>query len=285
MANMLSNVMWRTQVALHVQGNNALLPSLLVAASSSMVVYKHFTDEQGGDPTKHFLALNVIQMLPLVFLQTKILSCPDPVGMLSQFGTKVLLMHTCFLVLRVCAWPLLEINNGFFNLIALVLACVALHWGFRFRLTSMSSHLDVCCLLLLAAAGALCTELLDFRRQASLLECTIFTASSYIEILAFVPGVWMVHKSIKKNDDECISEPDKVQNQAAFFFAFLVPFYIMEDVMSALRVGGQEPLAAIGHIVHFLVLLDFSCFLLSHIYNPDKVQGSFLRWLPDQLWV
>jgi len=224
-------------------------------------------------------------MLPLVFLQMKILSCPDPIGMLSRFGTKVLLMHACFLALRICAWPVLEINNGFFNVLALVLACVALQWGFRFRCASLSSHLDIGCLLLLAVAGALCTELLDFRRPASLLECTIFTASSYIEILAFVPGVWMVHKSVKKNDDECVSEPNNAQTEAAFFFAFLVPFYILEDVMSAFRIGGQEPLAAIGHIVHFLVLLDFACFLLSHIYNPDKVQGSFLRWLPDQLWV
>jgi len=282
---MLSNAMWRAQVALHGQGNNAMLPALLVGASSIMVVYKHFTDEQHGDPIKHFLSLIVIQMLPLVFLQMKILSCPDPIGMLSRFGTKVLLMHACFLALRICAWPLMEINNGFFNIFALVLACVGLHWGFQFRCTSILSHLDIGCLLLLAFAGALGTELLDFHRPASLFECTIFTASSYIEILAFVPGVWMVHKSLKKNDDELIAEPKNAQAQAFFFFAFLVPFYIMEDVMSALRVGGQEPLAAIGHIVHFLVLLDFSCFLLSHIYNPDKVQGSFLRWLPDQLWV
>merc|ERR1719162_785258 len=30
--------------------------------------------------------------------------------MLSGFGTKVLLMHMCFLALRVFAWPLLEIG-------------------------------------------------------------------------------------------------------------------------------------------------------------------------------
>ena len=32
-----------------------------------------------------------------------------------------------------------------------------------------------------------------------------------------------------------------------------------------------------GHIVHFLLLLDFACFLLAHIYNPDKLSGSLLR--------
>jgi len=250
-----------------------------------LVVYKHFTEEEGGDPTKQFLALIVIQMLPLVFLQKQILSCPDPMGMLSRFGTKVLLMHACFLTLRVCVWPLLEVGLGFCNLLGLVGVCVALVLGFRFRLANISAHMDVGGLFILAMVGALFTELLDFHRQASLLECTLFTASSYMEILAFVPAVWMVHQSVKKNDEERVAESDAVQRQAAFFFAFLVPFYIMEDVVSAFRIGGQEPMAAVGHVVHFVLLLDFACFLLSHIYNPDKVQGSFLRWLPDQLWV
>jgi len=278
-----SNAMWKAQVALHGKGNNLTVPGLLVGAASTLVVYKHFTDEQHGDPIKHFLALIVIQMLPLVFLQTKILSCPDPVGMLSRFGIKVLLMHACFLVLRVCAWPMLEIGLGFCNLIALVVACTALHFGFHFRLASVSAHADVGCLLLVAMVGAVFTELLDFQRQESLLECTIFTASSYMEILSFVPAVWMVHKSVKKNDDDHSPEMDSVQTQAMWFFVFLVPFYVMEDVISAVRVGAEEPLAAVGHMVHFLVLLDFACFLLSHIYNPDKVQGSFLRYfLPGQ---
>jgi len=283
---MLADTRWRAQMALHGQSNNATLPAVLVAAASVMVVYKHFTDEQAGDPIKHFLALIVIQMLPLVFLEMKILSCPDPVAMLSRFGTKVLLMHACFLALRVVAWPLLEVGLGLCNLAGLLGACAALYFGFGFRLSRMSAHWDVGGLLVLAVAGGLVTELLDFNRQASLLECTIFTASSYMEILAFVPAVWMVHQTVKKNDDSYISETSTVQTQATFFFSFLVPFYVMEDVISAFRVVGEgESLAAFGHIVHFLLLLDFACFLLSHIYNPDKVQGSFLRWLPDQLWV
>lgn len=282
---MLSNTLWRAQVVLHGQSNNAALPAVLVAAASLLVVYKHFTDEQGGDPIKHFLGMIVIQMVPLVFLEMKILSCPDPVGMLSRFGTKVLLMHACFLGLRVAAWPLLEVGLGFCNVLGLAFVCVALHWGFQFRCSSICAHMDICLLLLLAVSGAFFTELLDFKRAASLLECTIFTASSYVEILAFMPAVWIVYKGVKKNDDEKPSDPNSVQLQAIFFFAFLVPFYVMEDVISAFRVGGEEPFAALGHVGHFILLLDFACFLLSHIYNPDKVQGSFLRWLPDQLWV
>jgi len=283
---MLADAMWQAKTALHGKNNSVALPTLLVVAASSLVVYKHFTDNEGLDPTKHFLALIVIQMLPLVFLQVKILSCPDPVSMLSQFGTKILLMHASFLALRVCAWPLLEMGLGFCNLFGLVGALAALHFGFNFRLTSMSRHWDVCGLWLLAVAGALCTEVLDFRRTASLLECTIFTASNYIELLAFVPAVWMVQKTVKKNDDTYVPGSDSVvQYQAAFFFAFLLSYYVMEDIISAFRVGGAAPLAATGHIVHFLLLLDFACFLLAKIYNPDQVYGSFLRRIPDQFWV
>lgn len=282
---MLADIMWRAQVLLHGKNNNVILPALLVGAASVMVIYRHFTDELGGDPTKHFLALIVVQMLPLVFLEMKILSCPDPVAMLSRFGTKVLLMHASFLVLRVLAWPLLEVGLGWCNLIGLVAVCVSLTRGFRFNLASISSHLDVFGLVLMAVCGGLFTELLDFNRTSSLLECTIFTSSSYVEILAFVPAVWMVHQTVKKGEDDIISGSNYVKTQATFFFAFLVPFYVMEDLISAYRVGTGEALAACGHIVHFLLVLDFACFLMSHIYNPEKVAGSFLRWLPGGIWV
>ena len=36
-------------------------------------------------------------------------------------------------------------------------------------------------------------------------------------------------------------------------------------------------MGAAGHLVHFCLLLDFACFLLAHIYNPEKLSGSLLR--------
>lgn len=286
---MLAQVLWKTQVALHGQSNNVYLPAFLVSAASVLVIYKHFMEdpnEPSGDPIKHFLALIVVQMLPLLFLEMKILSCPDPVAMLSRFGTKVLLMHSCFLGLRVAAWPLLEVGLGFCNLIGLGAACVALYWGFGFCFSDIPSHIDIFGLLLLAVSGALCTEMLNFHRIGTLLENTIFTASSYMEILSFMPAVWMVHQTSKKSDEKQVAEPTSAQTQATFFFAFLVPFYVMEDLISAYRVFSTgEPLASVGHVVHFLLVLDFSCFLLSHIFNPEKVHGGFLRWLQDQLFV
>jgi hypothetical protein len=37
----------------------------------------------------------VVQMLPLVFLEKQILSCPDPISMLSRFGSKGLAGSLC----------------------------------------------------------------------------------------------------------------------------------------------------------------------------------------------
>lgn len=283
---MLSQAMWTTQQVLHGK-NNAALPACLVAGASMLLIGCHAFDEEGGDPTKTFLALVIVQMLPLVFLEMKILSCPDPVSMLSRFGTKVLLMHGAFLVLRVCTWPLLEVGMGVCNVLGLLCAGAALHWGFRFQWgagQAWMKHVDVCGLVALAAVAATVTELLDFNSPYAMLERTIFTASSYIEILAFMPAVWMVHQEAKKDDVLDGAAPD-LEKQAGFFFSFLVAFYILEDVVSAFRIHDIVPLAAGGHVVHFLLLLDFACFMLAHIYNPEKLQGRLLRWLPDQLWV
>eukprot|EP00931_Biecheleriopsis_adriatica_P062748 TRINITY_DN3788_c0_g2_i1.p1 TRINITY_DN3788_c0_g2~~TRINITY_DN3788_c0_g2_i1.p1 ORF type:complete len:284 (-),score=74.50 TRINITY_DN3788_c0_g2_i1:172-1023(-) len=283
---MLSQALWQTQQVLHGK-NSAALPSLLIAAASGLLIWCHATDEDGSDPTKTFLALIVVQMMPLVFLELKILSCPDPISMLSRFGTKVLLMHAAFLVLRVCTWPLLEVGVGICNVIGMLCACLAVTFGFGFQwwtVRAWQNNLDICGLLALATVGAIVTELLDFNSRVSMLERTIFTASSYMEILAFMPAVWMVHQESKKNDsiDGPVMDLEKL---AAFFFSFLVGFYILEDVVSAFRHAEDDLLVAGGHVVHFLLVLDFACFLMAHIYNPEKLQGRFMRWLPDQLWV
>ncbi|CAE8721131.1 unnamed protein product [Polarella glacialis] len=286
---MLADIMWQAQQALHGKNSNVVLPALLVSAAAALVLYSHAT-EVGGSPTKTFLALIMLQGLPLVFLEMKILSCADPVGMLSRFGAKVLLMHACFLALRVCTWPVLEVGMGVCNLLGLLAACAALYFGFGFSLTSACAWRENCVwgLVLLALSAACCTEFFDSYRHFSFVESVIFTASSYIEILAFVPAVLMVYQCSKKSDDvavEGLRKGGNEQRHASAFFAFLLPLYVMEDVVYAFHVRGEEPLAAAGLIVHFIVLLDFACFLLAHIYNPDKVHGSFLRWLPDQLWV
>ena len=76
----------------------------------------------------------------------------------------------------------------------------------------IQEHMDVLCLVVLAGIGALLTEVFEYDtplnlimlkrlclfclllclplRPYLLLEHTIFTASSYIEVVGFVPAVW-----------------------------------------------------------------------------------------------
>ena len=72
-------------------------------------------------------------MLPLLFLELRLTSCPDPEAMLARFGTKVLLLHGCFMILRVCAWPIMEVGIGWSNLAGVLAVLLVLHVGFRFK--------------------------------------------------------------------------------------------------------------------------------------------------------
>jgi len=265
--------------------SRAALPACMLAAACALVIYRHATEtEAGHDPLKTFLALIVVQMLPLVFLEMKMLDCPDPAGMLSRFGAKVLLMHACFLALRVCAHPYTEVGTGLCNLVSLLGACAALHVGFGFRwsVAGLLRHCDVCLLAAAATATACVTCLVgNDINDLPYLELVIATASDYIELLAFVPAVWMVQrpdKDVAPAWSEPVPDP---QRQAACFFAFLVALYLAEDGVSALRLWGDLPLAAAAHTAHFLLVLDVACFLLAHFCNPEKLKGGFLWFISD----
>lgn len=206
-------------------------------------------------------------MLPLVFLEFKVVSCPDPVGMLSQFGTKVLLLHGCFMLLRILAWPLMEVGIGWSNLAGFLAIGFVLSAGFRFRwnLESLLDHWDVAGLVTVASAAALVTVLVDLDNGTTsrqILEDTIHTASSYIEVLGFIPAVWMVYQSSKKSDDVTSSGGVDLKRQAMYFSSFLIGFYIFEDLITASKIYHITGLAACGHVVHFLLLCHFASFLI-----------------------
>merc|ERR1719197_924707 len=56
--------------------------------------------DEHGDALKTFLAMILLQMLPLVILEMKIMSCADPVGLFCKFATPVTLIHAFFLGMR-----------------------------------------------------------------------------------------------------------------------------------------------------------------------------------------
>lgn len=265
--------------------NSFALPGTLLLSAMSLVVYKHVSDEREGfDNLKTFLVLIVIQMVPLIVLEMKILSCLDPVELLSRFGPKVLLMHASFLMLRVLGHVFHEHGALYWNVAWLIGACVALRKGFGLRcsLASIYEHRDVWVLVLLALLTAAGTQYLDAQfsatRTKDFMEFTVATGSDYIEILAFVPAVWRVfqkHTHVVSQRDT--SDP---RMRALMFFTFLICFYFTEDILSAFELLRVIPLAAAAHVAHFLLLLDFAGFVLAHIYNPEKLKGELLRWLP-----
>eukprot|EP00441_Pelagodinium_beii_P034312 CAMPEP_0197628022 /NCGR_PEP_ID=MMETSP1338-20131121/6463_1 /TAXON_ID=43686 ORGANISM="Pelagodinium beii, Strain RCC1491" /NCGR_SAMPLE_ID=MMETSP1338 /ASSEMBLY_ACC=CAM_ASM_000754 /LENGTH=245 /DNA_ID=CAMNT_0043198899 /DNA_START=19 /DNA_END=754 /DNA_ORIENTATION=- len=233
--------------------------------ATALFMYCHASHQGRQSSDKVFLGLIVIQMLPLVFLEFKVVSCPDPVGMLSLFGSKVLLLHGCFMLLRILAWPLMEVGIGWSNLAGFVAIGFVLNAGFRFRWTfsSLTEHVDVCALVLLASVAAFATVLMDeITTSRALLEDTIHTASSYIEVLGFIPAVWMVYQSAKKSDDVTSSGGVDLKRQAMYFSCFLVGFYIFEDLITASKIYHLTGLAACGHVVHFLLLAHFASFLI-----------------------
>merc|ERR1719449_137146 len=76
---------------------------MLLGVAGSLIVYRHMTEEvrlHVKDPIKTFLGLIIIQMLPLVALEMKIMSCADPVGLFCKFATPVTLIHAVFLGMR-----------------------------------------------------------------------------------------------------------------------------------------------------------------------------------------
>jgi len=282
MANSLvSNALWSASDMVHGK-NSAALPVSLLLVASCLVFYRHMTVESyGPDLLKTCLGLHVIQMLPLVFLEVKILSCVDPVGLLCKFGSHVILMHTSFLALRVGSSCFLEVggfDTTYQNVAHIIVGLVALHKGFGLRLSLKTclQHYDVFCLSLLALVAAYSQEYLsellrpDDWFHANLIQRSLVAASDYIEILAFVPAVWMVHKE-DKNAPRVTVENTVTKRKTVAFFAFLLVFYVTEDVLTAPALSSGLALIALAHYTHFLLLLDLSFFILAHIFNPEKL--------------
>merc|ERR1719281_65933 len=75
------------------------------------------------------------------------------------------------------------------------------------------------------------------------------------------------------------------QKRAFGLFAFMLVFYSMEDAFSAVTEWrGSMRIAASGHAIHYLLLLDFAGFLLAQLCDPARLQalrGSFMGWLTD----
>merc|ERR1719299_180843 len=139
----IGNLMWHTQEILH-RKNSPIVPGALMLVASSLVVYRHvYTQTDETDHLKTFLAMIVIQMLPLVALEVKIMECADPVGLFCKFAAPVTLMHGIFLSMRVIQYPLYEQGYIIFALLGTLGAGIAMKCGYRQRPSDIARYTAV----------------------------------------------------------------------------------------------------------------------------------------------
>lgn len=292
---------WRTQGLLH-SSDSVILPAALLIMAIGSAMYQHMADKY--DTTiRNFLVMIILSMLPLAFLEKKLLACVDPLGLLCKFSTKVLMMHACFHILRVLNSLIVDGDtNIFFSKIffTLAVACILLPtiFGFRFSRSCIWEHRDVWLNVTVACVLAVATELFLAEVMSSprwkstwyrtrILRLIFMSASDYTEILTFVPAIWMVCRA---DQNATVKEVDVTgaQKRALALFAFMIIFYFSEDVLSAYELWGQSKLAAFGHLAHFLLLLDFAAFILAHLYDPDKyakLMDKFYKLITDHAMV
>jgi len=298
----MANLMWQTQEALHKK-NNPVVPGGLLCIACGLVVYRHMTEEQSDehDFLKTFLAMILCQCLPLVALEMRIMSCADPVGLFCKFAVPVTGLHTVFLVMRFCIYEHFDSHYLWCSGFGLALAIITMWKGVYWSPRGILHHKSVWALTILCILGAAGTEMLDSflnpvdpdlagffdkvdRHDSwkALAVAILQAANNYLEILAFVPAVWMVYREDKNATRLQIEELDTKRTSLAFFL-FLVGFYLTEDVLNSYEAWAVAPLASFAHMVHFMLLLDFACYILAHIYNPEKLMGQFRNWLPTDL--
>jgi hypothetical protein len=269
-----------------------------------LVAYRHY--EQPKLPEKHdhvksFLAMIVVQMMPLVALELKIMSCADPVGLFCDFARPVTIIHAIFLAMRFCAYPCYDHLYLTCSGLGLLAAIYTLVHGFPSSPKATFHHKCVIGLVSASLLGSLVATwlgdhlssanpaswLLDRIRSVNLLLEVFETSTAYLEIMAFVPAVWMVYREDKATGRHQIEELDSKRTATAFFL-FLVVFYLSEDLLNGVQAWDISGLATAAHIFHFCLLLDVACYCLAHIYNPEKLtvycMGELRKWLPIDLY-
>lgn len=232
-SSLIATSLWRAQCLLH-SNNNVALPAVLLSSAGVLLLYRHMTESvDGHDDLKTFLALIVIQMVPLLLLEMRIMAVKDPVAMLSKFGSKVMLMHASFLVLRLVVQGFDEVRSAMCNAAGLFafVGVAVVHFNVRLSVKSFNANLSVIVLIAVAAIGALLFEIVDsYTRGRGIVYSKTFkvlvlsTTSDYIEILGFVPAVWMVYRGV---DTSCDDTGEGDRNAAAGFFLRRFGFFLL----------------------------------------------------------
>lgn len=283
------------QLQAFVHGSNCTLvvPSMLLGASALLLGYRHLTQDTDDMPLNGFLANILLQMMPLVALKAKIWSCSDRISLLPMVLLKTLLMHLSVETLRLVATaiPYLQGKRVHTMSVAVDASCFCmavaiLHYYFNFTPTPAKflEHVDVRNLVGLAVAGSFASEAFfvyvepmwmteEAKRYAVdgiSVPKALFTASNYVDIIAFMPVLWRFYQAENEHED-CnygTNVSEEAKKQIHMFFLFVFCFYAWDDVIDPVMSLLDEPIAMMAHAAHFMLLLDFCGFFLFQAGNP-----------------
>merc|ERR1719387_1586338 len=232
----------------------------------------------------------LVQMLPLVALEMKIMSCADPVGLFCKFATPVTLIHAFFLGMRLVVYSDYDEATLWCSGAGFVGALATICIGYRQSLSNIISCSAVWTLISLAFMASIGTSAMDAymhpkpewmapKTWEQFFAETFTTSNSYIELVAFVPAVWTVFRE-NQGLARLNVESAETKRTATAFFLFLVGFYVTEDLLMVYQAYSISGLASLAHLAHFMLLVDFSFYILAHVYNPEKLVGELRKWLP-----
>jgi len=291
------------QQLVHGSGCTLVLPGVLLVTSAIMLAYRHVTEDRFDMPLNGFLANILIQMMPLVALKAKVWSCTDRVSLVPLVLVKTLLMHVILGIMRILS-QLIDANRlGRLQLCLdsglLIAALVILRYVFEFPLSPsrILEQRDVRNLVALACTAAFISEAFFVYIQPSMMSESsriykqsldfskvFFVAANYVDIVAFMPVVWRLYQADNELEDCAVGTVVSVEakRQVQTFFAFVISFYMWDDVIDPIMNLLEEPVAMMAHAAHFMLLLDFAGFFIFQVGNPStgvKEKGEQLQGL------
>jgi len=282
--------------------DSIVLPTTMLFLGASLLAYQYFTDVHNElSAARIFLTKLLVSMAPLVILELQVPKCVDPVGLFAKFSTKVMLMHVLFLALRSVPTFMYDSETDVhrFDWTMLVIACVLLPTVFGFRPTPRGiwEHLGVfllafaCMLMAILELAVMEPQIfqatfLNYRR-VRLIKAILFTSADFVEILAFVPAVWMALRRGGQATEQGASNVFLGQKRAFTMSVFIIAFHGVEDIIQAVALWNASMyLVMLGHMSHYLLILDFAGFLLAQLCDPKKLHAlktTFMNRITDAI--
>lgn len=260
------------------------IPCVLVVALATMAIHRQMTETKEDEPIADFLVSTLVQVAPLFALKARLIRSVNRLVLLSRTASKILFMHISVLTLRLTLVPML-LKKGFggydspleikVNLLALVSAVyiMSVVCEFRWTIVEFLTHSDIGILHVLGMVH--CGVLMLLRNEdVRLLQDWAAQYTNSMEMLAYMPAVW----NLLITDEKLLAfEPlsqGTTQNQAIWFLLWMMAYNGYEDFVTMMESGVYEVHFVSAHVAHFLLMLDFSLFLLHQAYNTKVAKNE-----------